>query len=87
MNDRRTGKGDDKAKVEQLLENDDAREAWCGLKTMVGLNSQRTNSAQTMEFANDLNCVFARYETPSLIFLCFYMLMFYVILCAVMYGC
>lgn len=56
-------KRDYKTRVEQLLKGNDSREAWRGIKTMVGLNSQQTNSAQTAEFANGLNCFFAGYET------------------------
>lgn len=56
-------KRDYKAEVEQLLKANDAREAWHEIKIMVGLNSQWANSAQTVEFANDFNCFFARYET------------------------
>lgn len=56
-------KRDYKSKVEQLLKDNTVREAWHRIKTILGTNSQWTNSAQTVEFAIGLNYFITHHET------------------------
>ena len=59
-----------KEKVEKLFQDGNAREAWKGVKTLVGLSSNCNTKYPTeqspTEFAEDLNNFYCRFEQKDL---------------------